>query len=68
MVYNLRIEMDYDRKLNYIRQQNGLDKIRKMTIYNDGDETVRDVRVKLTFLPSFAESWIRFVSEIPAHG
>lgn len=68
MIYNLRIEMDYDKKLNYIRQQNGLDKIRKMTIYNDGDEIVRDVRVKLSFLPAFAESWIRFVGEIPAHG
>lgn len=68
MIYNLRIEMDYDRKLNYIRQQNGLDKINKMTIYNDGDEIVRDVRIKLSFLPAFAESWIRFISEIPAHG
>lgn len=66
MVYNLRIEMDYDKKLNYIRQQNGLDKIRSMTIFNDGDETIRDLKLKLSFVPDFAESWIRYVGEIPA--
>lgn len=56
--------MVYDRKLNYIRQQNGLDKIRQLTITNHGDETVRDVKLKLSFVPEFAESWVRYIGEI----
>lgn len=66
MVYNITIDMDYDRKLNYIRQQNGLDKIKKLTISNHGDETVKDVKLKLSFVPEFASSWIRYIGEIKA--
>ena len=41
MVYKFRVEMTYDKKLNYIRHLNDLDKIWKIKIFNDGEETVR---------------------------
>ena len=54
MVYKFRVEMTYDKKLNYIRHLNDLDKIWKIKIFNDGEETVRGLQIKLSFVPDFA--------------
>ena len=51
MVYKFRVEMTYDKKLNYIRHLNDLDKIWKIKIFNDGEETVRGLQIKLSFVP-----------------
>ena len=48
MVYKFRVEMTYDKKLNYIRHLNDLDKIWKIKIFNDGEETVRGLQIKLS--------------------
>ena len=66
MVYKFRVEMTYDKKLNYIRHLNDLDKIWKIKIFNDGEETVRGLQIKLSFVPDFAESWIGHIDEIKA--
>ena len=66
MVYKFRVEMTYDKKLNYIRHLNDLDKIWKIKIFNDGKETVRGLQIKLSFVPDFAESWIGHIDEIKA--
>ena len=58
--------MIYDKKLNYIRHLNDLDKIWKIKIFNDGEETVRGLQIKLSFVPDFAESWIGHIDEIKA--
>ena len=66
MFYKFRVEMTYDKKLNYIRHLNDLDKIWKIKIFNDGEETVRGLQIKLSFVPDFAESWIGHIDEIKA--
>ena len=66
MVYKFRVEMTYDKKLNYIRLLNDLDKIWNIKIFNDGEETVRGLQIKLSFVPDFAESWIGHIDEIKA--
>ena len=64
MFYKFRVEMTYDKNLNYIRHLNDLDKIWKIRIFNDGEETVRGLQIKLSFVPDFAESWIGHIDEI----
>ena len=49
--------MDYEKNLNYIRYLNGLYSIRKIIIYNEGDEPAKDLKLGLTFTPEFAQSW-----------
>ena len=55
--------MDYEKNLNYIRYLNGLYSIRKIIIYNEGDEPAKDLKLGLTFTPEFAQSWVRGLQE-----
>ncbi len=64
MACKIRAEMDYEKNLNYIRYLNGLYSIRKITIYNEGDEPAKDLKLGLTFTPEFAQSWMRGLPEI----
>lgn len=56
--------MDYEKDLNYIRYLNGMYSIKKITVYNEGDETARDLKITLTFTPEFAQSWIGGLGDI----
>ena len=68
MIYNLKIEMDYDRQLSYIRHLYGYDRLRSITVKNLGQETARDLKLKLSSAPELTESWIRYIEEVPAGG
>ena len=63
-MYQIRAEMDYEKNLNYIRYLNGLYSIRKITVYNEGDEAAKDLKLGLSFTPEFAQSWVRGLPEI----
>lgn len=64
MIYKFRMEMTYDKKLNFIRHQNDLDKIWDITIFNDGKEDVHGLQLTLSFVPDVAESWMGHIDEI----
>ncbi len=68
MTYNFRVEMNYNPSLNYIRHLNGMEQIASITVCNDAPETASGIKLKLSGVPAFLESWYLVLEDIPAGG
>lgn len=54
----IRVEADVMETVNFAMQQNGIPFIRKICIYNDSQETLQNLIVKVNFEPAFASSYL----------
>jgi very-short-patch-repair endonuclease len=62
-----RVELDaaLDPRINFAMQQNSVPVVKRLELRNVGNEPLRDVRVRVTAEPGFAEPWEGLVARIP---
>ena len=53
-------------KINFAMQQNYIPFIRNLTVNNEGDEDISDVKLNITFDPQFARTFTYDISTVPA--
>ncbi|HOL93310.1 MAG TPA: hypothetical protein PLH79_03100, partial [bacterium] len=63
--YPLRIELDYQPKINYAFQQNDIPFLRAIRIINAPDEKLADLIVQVKGEPGLAAEWQTRIAEIP---
>ncbi|NPU99482.1 MAG: DUF3320 domain-containing protein [Candidatus Omnitrophica bacterium] len=64
--YPLRIELDYQPKINYAFQQNDIPFLRAIRIINASEEKLADLIVRVKGEPGLAAEWQTRIAEIPA--
>src|SRR5262245_37181592 len=65
--FSPRVELNValDSRINFAMQQNSVPVVKVLELRNVGSEPLRDVRVRVTTEPEFAEPWERLVALIP---
>ena len=58
------IKTDYSKVFSYARMQNGIPAVRSIVLKNDGQETLRDVRLTVRFDPGFTADYESVISEL----
>lgn len=56
----------YDTEINFAMQQNYIPFIRNLTVGNEGDEDISDVRLTIAFDPAFAKTFTYDISCVPS--
>lgn len=62
----LTLGCDMIPKINFAMQQNFIPFIRNLTVSNEGDEDISDVKLTITFDPGFAKTYAYDISNVPA--
>ena len=62
----LTLGCDMIPKINFAMQQNFIPFIRNLTVSNEGDEDISDVKLTITFDPGFAKTFTYDISNVPA--
>ena len=62
----LTLGCDMIPKINFAMQQNFIPFIRNLTVSNEGDEDISDVKLTITFDPGFAKTFTYGISNVPA--
>ena len=64
----LALRVDLDRRINFAMQQNDVPAIKAIHIENAGDVTVKDLTVRITTEPRFAEPWESGIDVVASNG
>lgn len=62
----LTLGCDMIPKINFAMQQNYIPFIRNLTVSNEGDEDISDVRLTIAFDPAFAKTFTYDISCVPS--
>ena len=63
----IRFEMTYLGMINYASQQNGCPLIPKLIVFNDTENELRNIELRITSNPNFFQETIKTIESIPAY-
>ena len=64
----MTIKTDYSQTFSYARMQNGIPAVRSVLLRNPSQETLRDLRLTLSFDPAFSSGYETVINEIAPKG